>query len=150
MTQIARGTTRYGRRMDVRHPLLSQPVMEAALSIPIWGLAREGRERGLARDLFADRVPREILERRSKGELSAYYARTVAANLGFLKPWLLDGCLCEAGVLARAELEAALEPDALIQAADPVLILSAAAVEAFVRHWQGRAPDHPPWARSRN
>jgi asparagine synthase (glutamine-hydrolysing) len=148
MTQIARGVTRYGGRLEVHHPLLSQPVMEAALRIPVWRLARDGRERGLARDLFADRVPREILARRSKGEMGAHFAKTVAANLAFLRPYLLDGCLCDAGVLDRRALEAALTPEALIQSTDSVLILSAAAMEAFVRYWQARAPDHPRNARS--
>jgi len=150
INQIARGTTRYGRRLEVRHPLLSQPVMEAALAIPVWRLACDGRERGLARDLFADRLPPEILARQSKGELAAYYAQTVASNLGFLRPYLLDGCLCDARVLDRVRLEAALEPDALIRDGDPVLILSAVAIEAFARHWQVRAPDHPRDARWRS
>jgi asparagine synthase (glutamine-hydrolysing) len=43
-----RGVTRYGREMAVRHPLLSQPVIEASLGLPTWRLAPGGRERGLS------------------------------------------------------------------------------------------------------
>ncbi|HEY3949842.1 asparagine synthase C-terminal domain-containing protein [Phenylobacterium sp.] len=140
-TQAQRGITRFGRIAEVAHPLLAQPVLEAALAIPVWRLAPEGRERGLARDLFADRVPQALRLRRSKGELSALFAQTVAANLEVLRPYLLDGSLSEAGVLDRVALDAALDPDALMQGADAGLILWGAAVEAFVRHWQTRVPD---------
>jgi len=125
----------------VVHPLMAQPVLEAALAIPTWELARGGRDRGLERALFADRVPPEILNRQSKAEMSSFYARTVAANLPFLRGYLLDGCLCDAEVLDRVALERALREDALIQAPDSTAVLSAAAIEAWIRHWQARVPD---------
>ena len=141
LTQVHRGASRYGGLVDVVHPLMAQPVLEAALAIPTWELARGGRDRGLERALFADRVPPEILNRQSKAEMSSFYARTVAANLPFLRGYLLDGCLCDAEVLDRVALERALREDALIQAPDSTAVLSAAAIEAWIRHWQARVPD---------
>ncbi|HEX3365706.1 asparagine synthase-related protein [Phenylobacterium sp.] len=144
-----RGVTRYAKEMAVRHPLLSQPVIEASLGIPTWRLAPGGRERGLARELFADRVPESVLKRRSKGELGAYYARTIARSGDLLKPFLLDGVLCEAGVLDRNAVEAALAPDTLICHSENPALMSATAVEAFARYWQARLPDWPADARRR-
>jgi asparagine synthase (glutamine-hydrolysing) len=145
--QLRRGVNPVVEAADLIHPLLSQPVLEAVLPIATWDLVRGGRERGLARAVFADRVPEAILARRSKGQLSAYFAKLVASNLDFLRPHLIDGCLADAGVLDRRALEAALTEDALIWQADAVDLLNAAAVESWVRHWQRLAPDSPATPR---
>jgi asparagine synthase (glutamine-hydrolysing) len=58
-----------------------------------------------------------------------------------LRPFLLDGALAEAGVLDRAKLDEALTVEQLIWGASPNQIMWAAATEAWVRHWQGRAGD---------
>lgn len=146
-TLNVRGATRYGRLLEVRHPLLSQPVLEASLALPTWRLARGGRERGLARDLFADRVPETVLRRRSKGELSAYYAQTVARSADVLRPFLLDGVLCDAQVLDRTAVEAALSPDRLILHSEAPALLRAVVMESYARHWQRLLPDWPADAR---
>jgi asparagine synthase (glutamine-hydrolysing) len=142
-----RGVAGYVRELDVRHPLLSQPVLEASLALPTWRLAPDGRERGLARALFADRVPEPVLRRRSKGELGAYYARTLALSGEVLKPLLLDGVLCGAEVLDRRAVEAALAPDTLICRSEGPALMSAIAAEVFARYWQTRIPDWPENAR---
>jgi asparagine synthase (glutamine-hydrolysing) len=142
-TQLHRGVTRYGRLVDVVHPLMAQPVLELCLRIPVWELARGGRDRALARAAFADRVPEAVIRRRSKGELTSFYTRTVAASLPFLRDHLLDGCLAGAEVVDRDALSDALDPDALIRSADAADILTAVAIESWVRHWQGLVPDSP-------
>jgi hypothetical protein len=75
----------------------------------------------------------------------------VAMSLEFLRPHLLDGCLCEAGLLDRGRLDRMLDPAALIwgEAGAPTDVLIAAAVESWVRHWQGRLPDSPAAPRPR-
>jgi asparagine synthase (glutamine-hydrolysing) len=138
--QIRRGDNAFAREADLLHPLMSQPVLEAFLPIASWDLVR-GRGRGLARTLFADRVPAAVVERRSKGGLNTYFARMVAANLDFLRPHLIDGCLADAGVLDRGALDVLLRADTLIWRGDPVEVLNAAIVESWVRYWQGQAPD---------
>jgi asparagine synthase (glutamine-hydrolysing) len=149
LAQLHRGISRYAQVAPVVHPLMAQPVLELGLSIATWALVRGGRDRGLARAAFADCAPPAVLARRSKGELNAYYARTVAQNLAFLRPHLLDGCLARAGVLDHRALEAALDADALIRRSDAAGLLSAVAVESWVRHWQGRAPDSEAAPRCR-
>jgi asparagine synthase (glutamine-hydrolysing) len=140
LAQVHRGPNRHSRDAEVLHPLLAQPLVELCLSIPTWRLAAGGRDRALARQAHADRLPPLVRERRSKGDLTAFYGRRIAAGLDFLRPYLLDGALAGAGVLDRAAVERTLQPDALIAQADPSPILTAAAVEAWVRYWQGQAP----------
>jgi asparagine synthase (glutamine-hydrolysing) len=139
--QAKYGRSLRSRALTLLHPLLSQPVMELCLSIPSWELVRGGRDRGLARDAFASLIPAVVAERRSKGELSTLYTRRVAASLDVLRPLLLDGVLAEAEILDRAAVDAALTPEGLIWRGDGLRLLHAAAVEAWVRHWQGRVPD---------
>jgi asparagine synthase (glutamine-hydrolysing) len=143
------GRSRRGDAAMVIQPLLSQPVMELCLAIPSWRLVAGARDRALARRAFAPVLPAAVAERRSKGALSAYYAQLVSVSLDVLRPHLLDGALAEAGVLDRAAMEAALQPDALIWTGEGTGLLSAAVVESWVRHWQGRAPDSRSAPRAR-
>src|SRR5690606_7409130 len=54
--------------IDVRHPLCAQPVIEACLALPTFLLTHGGRDRGLARHAFRERLPPAIVDRRSKGD----------------------------------------------------------------------------------
>jgi asparagine synthase (glutamine-hydrolysing) len=118
-------------------------VIELALSAPTPLLSGGGYARPFQRQAFADRLPPLVRERRAKGNVSVYVAQMMAASLPFLRPYLLDGCLSEAGVLDRARLEAVLDRDFLIRTAAGNDLVGAVAVEAWVRHWQGRVPDAP-------
>jgi asparagine synthase (glutamine-hydrolysing) len=146
---IYRGDCRRRRVADLIFPLLAQPVVELCLSIPAAVLAGGAHDRRFARAAFADRLPACVRQRRSKGDLTAYFAHLVAASLPTLRPWLLEGCLCEAGVLDRAIVDRALTPQALITAPAASELLCAAAAEAWVRRWQGRVPDGAEAPRSR-
>ncbi len=141
------GRARRSRAADIVQPLLSQPVLEACLATPAWAHVEGGRDRALARAAFAGDLPVSVIDRRSKGALGSHYARRVAASLDFLRPHLLDGVLCDAGVLDRAAVEAALRPEALIWTAAGARLTRAALVESWVRYWQTQVPDAPPGAR---
>ena len=82
------GTAR-NRLRPVRFPLLSQPVMEACLRVPTWMWVAGGRNRAIARDAFADKLPPAILHRRSKGSYVPFagllYARYRTDMLRFLE-----------------------------------------------------------------
>lgn len=140
-SQRAAGRSRRGQAARLVHPLLAQPVVELGLAIPAWQHVAGGRDRAVARAAFADRLPLEILARRSKGALTSLYSRRTAASLEVLRPYLMEGVLAEAGVLDREALDRALRPDELIRRADGARVMGAAMVEGWVRHWQGRAPD---------
>ncbi len=139
--QIYRGDCRRRRQADLLYPLLAQPVVELCLGLPVADLAAGEQDRPLARAAFADRVPGAVLARRAKGSLSAWYAQLAAISADGLRSWLLDGCLADAGLLDRAEVDRALTVEALIWRPAANELFCAAAVEAWVRYWQGRAPD---------
>lgn len=122
---------------DLRHPLLAQPVVEACLSLTVDRLAL-GRDRGLARRAFADRLTPQIAARRSKGNLTAYYGRLIARSLPALRPWLLDGALCAHGLLDRGRTEQALTTEQLIWRGGYREIMIAAAMESWWRSWSTR------------
>lgn len=147
--QVTRGESRRARCADLIYPLVAQPVVELCLSIPAPVLAAGEQDRSFARAAFAGRLPDLIRRRRSKGELGAYFARLVAASADVLRPHLLDGVLCASGLLDRRAVEAALDPAQLIWAPDSAAVLSAATVESWVRHWQGRLPDSDQAPRQR-
>lgn len=134
----ANGATGRGERAYLAHPLLSQPVVEMCLAIPAPVLSAGERERSFAREAFADRLPREIVERRSKGDISVFLNRTLAASGGFLRAFLLEGQLAAHGLIDVAEMDRALEPEAMVWKDASREILTAAALEAWVRHWEGR------------
>jgi len=146
---IYHGDSRRRGVADLIFPLLSQPVMEHCLSIPIPVLASTSEDRPFAREAFAARLPAAVRARREKGNLSAYFARLVAVSLPTLRPMLLDGCLCEAGILDRDAVNRVLDPRQLIWESRPADILWAASVEAWARHWQSQVPDSPSAPRLR-
>lgn len=122
-----------------RFPLLSRPVVEAALRIPSWLWVRGGQDRAVARAAFAGRMPAQILERRSKGALDGYALAALADQREALRPFLLEGHLARAGILDLAKLEAALSGRA--RRGDPTasLLLPLIDTESWIRAWLGEA-----------
>jgi asparagine synthase (glutamine-hydrolysing) len=143
VTHVYNNRSRRRRVADLVYPHFAQPVTELCLGIDVPDLAGGSYDRPFARQAFAGRLPASVLQRRGKGNLTAYFAHLVAESAEALRPYLLDGCLCGAGLLDRAELEALLDPDRLIWRAAPTDVLWAAVTEAWARYWQTQAPDSP-------
>jgi len=138
---VYRGDSRRRRAVDELFPLLSQPVVELCLAMPVEILTAGGRSRALARVAFTGEVPAMVLERSAKGDLSAYYGRCLVDSLDWVRPHLLDGCLVEAGLIDRAALDQALTPQQLVWRGGASAVLSAALTESWVRAWQRLVPD---------
>lgn len=134
------GSSKLSRAVDVRHPLCAQPVVEACLALPTSMLSFGGRDRGLARVAFVERLPLSIAKRRTKGEMTRVYGRMIADNLDVLRPWLADGRLADLGIIDRDATLAELTPEALVWRGQHAAILTAAAFESWVRHWERRLP----------
>ena len=132
------GPSRLTERIDVRHPLCAQPVVEACLAIPSHLLVLNGRDRGLARHAFRDSLPPEILDRRSKGDMSRIYGKIVLDHLPFLRPWLMEGRLAGLGVIDVEAADRILTRESLVWRGHYGSVLTAAAFEAWVRVWERR------------
>jgi asparagine synthase (glutamine-hydrolysing) len=133
---VQNGVSRSQRALDLIHPLMMQPLMELALGVPVDLMVKGGLGRAWARTAFADRLPAEIRDRRSKGELGSLYGPSLASALPSLRTFLLEGRLAAQGLIDRARLESALEESALANSGGLLDILRALSVESWVRHWE--------------
>lgn len=113
-------------------PLASLPVVEACLRVPSWWWYRDGRNRVIARDAFATRLPTAILARRAKGAPDDYLAEIHAANRIRLREMLLDGRLAAMGMLDRPALETVLASAAPVHDGTFLRVLYLAEVEAWL------------------
>lgn len=148
--QTYNGGGRAARQADRLFPLAAQPVIELALGVPTPLLAGASYDRPFARSAFRERIPPCVHARNVKGRTTAYFQKLVAQSGETLRPYLVDGVLAEAGLLDRDAVARALDPAALISgAARGADIMWAAAVEAWVRHWQTQTADSPGAARRR-
>lgn len=86
------------------HPLLSQPLLELCLQIPVYLLMKNGRDRGLARDSFASLIPTQVALREDKGESTSNLLNILKQNKKFIRDVLIDGMLVKERVLDREAL----------------------------------------------
>ena len=129
------GPSARARQAEVVHPLLSQPLVEHVLGIPVIGLTGGRGDRRLARQAFAGRLPPAVLSRHGKGDLTAFYGRLVARSAPFLRDHLGGGVLAEQGLIDRRGVAALLAPEALAVADCYTEILTTAVIESWARHW---------------
>jgi asparagine synthase (glutamine-hydrolysing) len=120
---------------EVVHPLLSQPLIELCLALPLHILTQGGRGRALARSAFADNIPREIAQRRSKGGMEEHITTVLKRNLSFVRELLLDGILVRQRLLDRKRLEATLSESRAGTDAHVMEIHGCVAVEAWARRF---------------
>lgn len=139
--QLFWGDCLRARAGDLLHPFLSQPVVEHCLAIPADRLIAGVRDRGLARQAFAQRLPPMLTERRSKGDLSHFYGQVTRASLPTLTPLLLDGLQAAHGLIDRKALEAELTEARLIWSPGYNRLLVGAVLEVWARGWQARIAD---------
>ena len=141
--QTVFGDSLRGRAADLVHPLLAQPVVEFSLATSAPLLAIGDLDRPFAREAFADRLPAENLARRSKGDVSVYFTRSLAASLPQIRPFLLDGLLARQGLIDAARLEPLLQAETLIMSDVMGGVMRAAYLEAWARTWSDRLSGGP-------
>ncbi|PZP60999.1 MAG: asparagine synthase [Pseudoxanthomonas spadix] len=98
-TQLFRGGCARGLARPLRMPLLAQPVIEACLRAPSWMWFRGGQNRAVARQAFADRLPGNVLNRKSKSTFTAYLGAIYRRKGGELLHFLTEGRLQAHGIL---------------------------------------------------
>ena len=128
----------FGRELDrpLVAPLMMQPLVETCLAIPTWAWCEGGRNRAIARDAFADALPVEIVERRSKGSPDGFSVRLFEDNRRTIEEMILDGSLVDRGIVDRQQVSALLGKAAL-SSHDYSRLLAFVDVEAWIASWQG-------------
>jgi asparagine synthase (glutamine-hydrolysing) len=117
-------------------PLLAQPVMEACLAVPSWLWCAGGRNRAVARDAFAARLPASVVARQSKGAFDSFSAQLFAANRARIRDMLLGGQLAARKLLDLPAIERALTRQT--SSSMPLVELwSLVDAEAWIRSWSG-------------
>jgi asparagine synthase (glutamine-hydrolysing) len=116
-------------------PLLSQPVQEWCLRIPSWLWVRGGRDRAVARHSFADQLPAEIIQRRSKGSVDSYCLQLYERHRVQLQQLLADGHLVAAGILDPDALRRYFGQPRPARDVSYFRLLSLVDVEIWLRDW---------------
>ncbi|RCS28848.1 asparagine synthase [Rhodanobacter denitrificans] len=138
-TQLFRDATLRAAGHSTHFPLLSQPVMEACLNVPTWMWIAGGRNRTVARQAFADLLPRTILDRRSKGSYTGYMAAIYMRNKLKIREFLEGGQLCAHDLLDRSALADFFAKDLAPRDLSFLRLFDLCAAENWVRQ-QGHDP----------
>ncbi|HEU6456070.1 MAG TPA: asparagine synthase-related protein, partial [Roseateles sp.] len=125
------------RAHEVVPALMSQPLLEVCLTLPTYVLTRGGRGRALARDAFADLLPPEVANRRSKGSTDDHATSVLIRSLPLVKGLLLDGQLARNGLLDRSRVESALEGRASTTGTYVAELHACFAMEAWLQSVKG-------------
>jgi asparagine synthase (glutamine-hydrolysing) len=118
----------------IRMPLLSQPVMEACLRVPSWMWISGGTNRSLARAAFAGQLPRDVLNRRSKGTFMNYTSAAYLRNKETIRHFLLDGRLQSHGLLDPHKLNMFLDSQRPARDRSFMRIFTLCMIENWVRN----------------
>lgn len=133
-TQLFRDAVPRAIHRWLRLPLLSQPVVEACLSIPSWMWIAGGHNRAVARLAFADMLPPVVLHRRSKGMFSQYNAAFYNRNKAAMRRFLLEGRLRDRRLLDAQALSEFFERPQAPRDRSYMRIVDLCRTENWLRH----------------
>ena len=115
--------------------MVSQQLIELCLQLPTYVLRAEGQSRGLARIAFKGQIPESVRRRRTKGEASRYFVKSIVANKTRIAEALSGGELTERGLISSDDVQNfILRNDHLIQEFGRSMIVYYG-IEAWLRTW---------------
>ena len=125
----------YGRERSHRTvwPLMALPIIELCLRIPSWMWSRGGQNRALARRAYANALPSDILERRSKGTPDSVVVELFEANRERIRQLLCDGLLAANGIVNRDEIASFLVDKGPVRGLGYWRIMALTDVEAWLQ-----------------
>jgi asparagine synthase (glutamine-hydrolysing) len=115
--------------------LVTQPVAEACLRVPSWLWFAPGPDRAAARQAFANMLPAQIIDRRSKGTPAAFAASLIDVYRDTLRPLLLDGQLAANGVIDSGAVRTLIDDPTPPKGFAFGRLLQLADAEAWARCW---------------
>lgn len=116
-------------------PLVSQPLVDASLTIDAALHIRGGRDRAVAREAFKDDLSDLVLLRRGKGSPSGWIEEVVRRNRPYIREVLLNGVMVKERILDRAKLETALSAAAVNSPLRVTDIFLQLYIECWLRQW---------------
>ena len=128
-------------------PLMSQPIVELALTIPTWKMIEGGRNRAIARRAYADLLPPLIRDRRRKGSPSSFAVDLVNQRLDEIRERLMDGELARHRLISRSALDEVLVRGPAIDR-HYVRLMALLDMEAWITRWQAIPKDQAHHAPS--
>lgn len=128
---------------DVFHPLISQPLIELSLRLPISMLCAKGVSRGLTRTAFKGRIPETIRMRMTKGETTRHHATKLANNYKLIAHELLHGELATRGLVSREQALPFMSEEQVRTHKLGHRILIYYTIEAWLRSWTIALQRHP-------
>lgn len=128
------------------HPLISQPLIELAMRLPVYSLCANGVSRGLVRTAFKDDIPEAISKRMTKGGSIQYFMGQVDHNRAMVERSLQDGQLVRLGLVDEDDVRAFMKNDWYRTNGFGHRILSYYSIEAWLTSWSSRLPGiHAHW-----
>ncbi|EZP82438.1 Asparagine synthase [Novosphingobium resinovorum] len=128
----------YDRSRDIAlfSPLLSQPIVEACLTIPTWLWCKNGVNRAVARAAFKEMLPPQVISRTSKSGPDSFVHEIYRTYRARIRESLLDGLLAANDVLDRTAVEHALKLEPVELGETLYRLLDIADAEAWARSWE--------------
>lgn len=133
-TMMFRASSPRGQETWLRMPFLSQPVLEVCLRTPSWMAIAGGVNRAVARAAFADLLPPEVLNRRSKGTFVNYSGAAYQRSKAELRQFLLFGVLRERKLVDAAALERFFDREPAPRDTSFMRLFELAMIENWLRH----------------
>jgi asparagine synthase (glutamine-hydrolysing) len=128
------------------YPLVSQPIRELCLRMPLHLMFRGGVDRAVARSAFAGDLPAEIIHRVFKGQANQVNRDILDGHLPYLRECLLGGELARQRLIDVPRLERFLggeRPGGIAEVIQCNQIMATLLpIEAFIQRWElelGRA-----------
>lgn len=118
-------------------PLLSQPLVEACLTIPSWMWFEDGLNRVAARHAFAGMLPDPILKRRTKGTPDCFSIQILEAHRPAIRALLAEGEMARQGLIDLPGLLRILDDPSPVRDARYERILDILDMEVWARSWGG-------------
>jgi asparagine synthase (glutamine-hydrolysing) len=127
--------TRRALTRDVLCPLLSQPIVELALTVATPDWIRGGVNRAVARRAFAPDLPAAIIQRTTKGGPTSFAAALYRENRRQIREILLDGRLTGRHILDRPAIETITSDSGGDVPREFLRLLALVDAEAWISHW---------------
>jgi asparagine synthase (glutamine-hydrolysing) len=124
--------------VDVRHPFLYRPLVEFGLCLPPQFRSQPGKHKLVLRQALEGILPKQVADRTGKGGMSPRFAWSLSREHRRIEELLTDPILADLGCISASRLRQAVEGARSGKGKRVVPLLSALALETWLRVRAGR------------